>query len=88
MRHTVSCRGAPKSSTNTSKSSCVTPGQVVTIKVDETTLRVYKQREHLIEPFPGPEPQEVRRHTAYGQTTNPLSSSRIFSTHQGSALTG
>jgi hypothetical protein len=45
-------------------------GQIVTIEVDETTLRVYDHREHLIKHVPRISRKEVRRHKAYGHTTN------------------
>ena len=45
-------------------------GQIVTIEVDETTLRVYDQRDHVIKTVPCTSGKEVRRHKAYGHTTN------------------
>jgi hypothetical protein len=45
-------------------------GQIVTIEVDETTLRVYDQRNHLIKNVPRTSRKEVRRHKAYGHTTS------------------
>jgi hypothetical protein len=45
-------------------------GQIVTIEVDETTLRVYDQRDHLIKHVPRTSRKEVHRHKAYGHTTN------------------
>jgi hypothetical protein len=41
-------------------------GQIVTIEVDETTLRVYDQRDYLIKTVPRTSRREVRRHKAYG----------------------
>jgi hypothetical protein len=45
-------------------------GQIVTIKVDETTLRVYDQHDHLIKTVPRSSRKDVHRHKAYGHTTN------------------
>jgi hypothetical protein len=45
-------------------------GQIVTIEVDDTTLRVYDQRDHLIKAVPRTSRKEVTRHNAYGHTTN------------------
>ncbi|MGH3698973.1 MAG: hypothetical protein ACRDQY_05790 [Pseudonocardiaceae bacterium] len=42
----------------------------MTIEVDETALRVYDHREHLIKTVPRTSRKEVRRHKAYGHTTN------------------
>jgi len=39
--------------------------QIVTIEVDETTLRVYDHREHLIKHVPRTSRKEVTRHKAY-----------------------
>lgn len=44
-------------------------GQIVTIQVDETTLRVYDQRDHLINTVPRTS-RKVTRHKAYDQATN------------------
>ena len=40
------------------------------IEVDDTTLHVYDQRDHLIKNVPRTSRKEVRRHKAYGHTTN------------------
>ncbi|MGH3515332.1 MAG: IS6 family transposase, partial [Pseudonocardiaceae bacterium] len=45
-------------------------GQIVTIEVDETTLRVYDHHDHLIKTVPRSSRREVTRHKAYGHTTN------------------
>jgi hypothetical protein len=45
-------------------------GPIVTIAVDETTLRVYGHRDHLIKHAPRTSRKEVRRHKAYGHTAN------------------
>ncbi|MBA2474084.1 MAG: hypothetical protein H0V41_18320 [Pseudonocardiales bacterium] len=45
-------------------------GQIVTIEVDETTLRVYDHRNHLIKTVPRTSHKEITRHKAYGHTTN------------------
>jgi hypothetical protein len=52
-----------------SKSDCYAV-QIVTIKVDDTTLRVYDQRDHLIKHVPRTRRKKVARHKAYGHTTN------------------
>ncbi|MDT7596975.1 MAG: hypothetical protein QOJ06_2521, partial [Pseudonocardiales bacterium] len=40
------------------------------IEIDETTLRVYDQHDHLIKQVPRTSRKEVTRHKAYGHTTN------------------
>jgi hypothetical protein len=45
-------------------------GQIVTIEVDETILRVYDHHDHLIKHVPRTSRKEVTRHKAYGHTTN------------------
>jgi hypothetical protein len=45
-------------------------GQIVTIEVDDTTLRIYDHRDHLIKTIPRTSRKEIRRHKAYGATTN------------------
>ena len=66
------CRAAavPRSSANACKSGCVMPVRSSPIEVDETTLHVYDQRDHLIKNVPRTSRKEVRRHKAYGHTTN------------------
>ncbi len=39
-------------------------------KIDETTLRVYDNRENFIKHVPRTSRKEVTRHKAYGHTTN------------------
>jgi hypothetical protein len=39
-------------------------------EVDGTTLQVYDQHEHLIKKVPRTSRKEIRRHKAYGHTTN------------------
>jgi hypothetical protein len=41
-------------------------GQIVPIEVDDTTLRVYDHRDHLIKTIPRTNRKEVTRHKAYG----------------------
>jgi hypothetical protein len=45
-------------------------GQIVTIEVNDTTLRVYDHRDPLIKTVPRTSRKEVTRHKAYGHTTN------------------
>lgn len=60
---------APRSSANASRSGLHYAGQIVAIEVDETALRVYYQREHLINTVLRTSRKEVTR-KVYGHTTN------------------
>jgi hypothetical protein len=42
-------------------------GQIVTIEVDETTLRIYDQRDHLIKTIPRTSRKAVTRYKVYGR---------------------
>jgi hypothetical protein len=48
----------------------VPSGLVGAVEVDETTLRVYDQRDNLIKNVPRTNRKEVHRHKAYGHTTS------------------
>jgi hypothetical protein len=48
-------------------------GQILSIEVDETTLRVHDQCERLIKTVPRTSRKEVRRHKAYGHTNQKTS---------------
>jgi hypothetical protein len=66
----VSCRGGTQIIGQRVQVGLRYAGQIVTIEVDETTLRVYDHREHLIKHVPRTSRKEVTRHNAYGHTTN------------------
>jgi hypothetical protein len=70
VQRTVSCRGGTQIIGQRVQVGLRYAGQIVTIEVDETTLRVYDPREHLIKTVPRTSRKEVRRHKAYGHTTN------------------
>jgi hypothetical protein len=52
VQYTVSCRGGTQIIGQRVQVGLRYAGQIVTIEVDETTPRVYDQRDHLIETFP------------------------------------
>ena len=70
MQRTVSCRCGTHIIGQRVQVGLRYAGQIVTIDVDETTLRVYDQHEHLIKNVPRTSRKEVTRHKAYGHTTN------------------
>jgi hypothetical protein len=70
VQRTVSCRGGTQIIGQRVQVGLRYAGQIVTIEVDETTLRVYDHREHLIKHVPRTSRKEVTRHKAYGHTTN------------------
>jgi hypothetical protein len=70
VQRTVSCRGGTQIIGQRVQVGLLYAGQIVTIEVDETTLRVYDHRNHLIKHVPRTSRKEVRRHKAYGHTTN------------------
>ncbi|MCA1836690.1 MAG: IS481 family transposase [Actinobacteria bacterium] len=70
VQRTVSCRGGTQIIGQRVQVGLCYAGQIVTIEVDETTLRVYDQRHHLIKNVPRTSRKEVRRHKAYGHTTS------------------
>jgi hypothetical protein len=51
-QRTVSCRGGTQIIGRRIQFGLRYAGQIVTIEVDETSLRVYDHREHLIKHFP------------------------------------
>ncbi|HEX8761812.1 MAG TPA: integrase core domain-containing protein, partial [Pseudonocardiaceae bacterium] len=70
VQRTVSCRGGTQIIGQRVQVGLRYAGQIVTIEVDDTTLRVYDQHEHLIKNVPRTSRKEVARHKAYGHTTN------------------
>ncbi len=70
VQRTVSCRGGTQIIGQRVQVGLRYAGQIVTIEVDETTLRVYDHRDHLIKNVPRTSPKEVRRHKAYGHTNH------------------
>lgn len=70
VQRTVSCRGGGQIIGQRVQVGLRYAGQIVTIEVDETTLSVYDQRDHLIKHVPRTSRKEVARHKAYGHTTN------------------
>ena len=70
VQRTVSCRGGTQIIGQRVQVGLRYAGQIVTFEVDETTLRVYDQRNHLIKTVPRTSRKEVHRHKAYGHTTN------------------
>jgi hypothetical protein len=70
VQRTVSCRGGTQIIGQRVQVGLRYAGQIVTIEVDETTLRVYDHREHLIKHVPHTSCKEVTRHKAYGHITN------------------
>jgi hypothetical protein len=70
VERTVSCRGGTQIIGQRIQVGLRYAGQIVTIEVDETTLRLYDQHEHLIKHVPRTSRKEVTRHKAYGHTTN------------------
>lgn len=70
VQRTVSCRGGTQIIGQRVQVGLRYAGQIVTIEVDETTLHVYDQRDHLIKTVPRTSRKEVRRRKAYGHTTN------------------
>ena len=70
VQRTVSCRGGTQVIGQRVQVGLRYAGQIVTIEVDETTLRLYDHRDHLIKTVPRTSRKEVRRHKAYGHTTN------------------
>ncbi|HEX2290652.1 MAG TPA: hypothetical protein VHH53_10790 [Pseudonocardiaceae bacterium] len=69
VQRTVSCRGGTQIIGQRVQVGLRYAGQIVTIEIDETTLRVYDQRNHLIKHVPRTSRKEVHRHKAYGHTT-------------------
>jgi hypothetical protein len=70
VQRTVSCRGGTQIIGQRVQVGLRYAGQIMTIEIDETTLRIYDQRNHLIKNVPRTSRKEVRRHKAYGHTTN------------------
>ena len=70
VQRTVSCRGGTQIIGQRVQVGLRYAGQIVTIEVDETTLRVYDHHDQLIKNVPRTSRKEVRRHKAYGHTTN------------------
>jgi hypothetical protein len=70
VQRTVSCRGGTQIIGQRVQVGLRYAGQIVTIEIDETTLRVYDQHDHLIKQVPRTSRNEVTRHKAYGHTTN------------------
>jgi hypothetical protein len=70
VQRTVSCRGGIQIIGQRVQVGLRYAGQIVTIEVDDTTLRVYDQRNHLIKNVPRTSRKELRRHKAYGHITN------------------
>jgi transposase InsO family protein len=70
VQRTVSCRGGTQIIGQRVQVGLRYAGQIVTIEIDETTLRVYDQRDHLIKHVPRTSRKEVTRHKAYGHTTH------------------
>jgi transposase InsO family protein len=70
VQRTVSCRGGTQIIGQRVQVGLRYAGQIVTIDVDETTLQVYDQHDHLIKHVPRTSRKEVTRHKAYGHTTN------------------
>jgi len=70
VQRTVSCRGGTQFIGQRIQVGLRYPGQIVTIEIDETTLRLYDHHDHLIKTLPRTSRKEVRRHKAYGHTTN------------------
>jgi hypothetical protein len=68
VQRTVSCRGGTQIIGQRVQVGLRYARQIVTIEVDETTLRVYDHREHLIKHVPRTSRKEVTRHKAYGHT--------------------
>src|ERR671915_2302548 len=54
VQRTVSCRGGTQIIGQRVQVGLRYAGQIVTFEVDETTLRVYDQRNHLIKTVPPP----------------------------------
>jgi hypothetical protein len=70
VQRTVSCRGGTQIIGQRVQVGLRYAGQIVTIEVNDTTLRVYDHRDQLIKNAPRTSRKEVRRHKAYGHTTN------------------
>ncbi|MGH3673924.1 MAG: hypothetical protein ACRDSH_25365 [Pseudonocardiaceae bacterium] len=70
VQRTVSCRGGTQTIGQRVQVGLRYAAQIVTIDIDETTLRVYDHHEHLIKTVPRTSRKQVRRHKAYGHTTN------------------
>jgi hypothetical protein len=64
VERTVSCRGGTHIIGQRVQVGLRYAGQIVTLEVDETTLRLYDHREHLIKTVPRTSVEEVRRHKA------------------------
>ncbi len=65
----MSCRGGTQIISQRVQVGLGYAGRIVTIEVDEATLRIYDHRDHLIKTVPRTS-HEVTRHKAYGHTTN------------------
>jgi hypothetical protein len=70
VQRTVACRGGTQIIDQRVQVGLRYAGQIVTIEVDQTTLRVYDQRNQLIKNVPRTSRKEVHHHKAYGHTTN------------------
>ncbi|HZS21526.1 MAG TPA: hypothetical protein VFA63_11130 [Pseudonocardiaceae bacterium] len=70
VQRTVSCRGGTQIIGQRVQVGLRYAGQIVTIEVDDTTLRIYDQHDHLIKNVPRTSRKEVCRRKAYGHTTN------------------
>jgi hypothetical protein len=66
----VSCRGGTQIIGQRVQVRLHYAGQIVTIELDETPLRVYDHRDHLIKAVPRTSRKKVHRHKTYGHTTN------------------
>lgn len=66
VQRTVFCRGGTQIIGQRVQVGLRYAGQIVTIEVDDTTLRVYDQRNQLIKTVPRTSRKEVTRHKAYG----------------------
>jgi hypothetical protein len=70
VQRTVSSRGGTQIIGQRVQVGLRYASQIVTIEVDDMTLRVYDHRDQLIKTIPRTSRKEVRRHKAYGHTTN------------------
>jgi hypothetical protein len=70
VQRTVSCRGGTQIIGQRIQVGLRHAGQIITIELDETTLRLYDQHDQLIKTVPRTSRKEVTRHKAYGHTTN------------------
>jgi hypothetical protein len=73
VQRTVSCRGGTQIIGQRVQVGLRYAGQIVTIEVDQTTLRIYDQRNHLIKTCPAPAAKKsaATRPTVTPPTTQP-----------------